>query len=795
MKRVKLLLILVICLSLFSQTNIIIKNSWLQTGSYSLHNSQKMQDAISTLTLDPINLDISYCLTNMQSEGISNQPIFGVDNSQPSGTDWMLDYHTTFTYYGLNRVLNPNEYGATVSNPGGDSYTGLYSQVSIVLNSNAGSSWNSDGNVDINTVLRHEIGHLYGLDDYEEWGTFTLMNPLEKDSVNYLDQNSINGLRIIFDEPTTTIDGNSIIESGEGFSYNINFPVIEYGPDFGDIPDGFGFHSYLYKDDVLQSPDPIIPTHIETYEDGTQLFTNSLGTTDLALGEYSIRTYSAMFWNPDAYSSWYENYNRPYSEVSFMVVPKIIKPLLEDIYFLPPSSEKGAIADTIEVKVQVPEILGSYQAIKLKIDDVYVDQGDILFEDNLWVYYWDLSDVTSEITGKKFKIEAELFDDPSCKNESGVMIVEALYYEDFEAFTGVGWEVYFYENPNIPYNGWFLNTDPLDAENTCLTTLTQNSMSLQYQIWSQAFIVPDSSDFETILDYSVYFDKTDENNQSNLYFWVTDENENLLTNRERLYPVDGEWTHFNHDLSEFYGQTIKFRWENNYWSSTVPCDTTTYALDSILVYVTPPDMDQPVIDYITGNQANVDEDMNINLTFNDASGIVSVTADYNIEGESGTITLSSAKNSYNYTGIISARDHVCDGDIKFRVEDEIGNTIISDRYSISWTDVIQVPTTPSNLLITAENDSTIALTWSIVAGASEYKVYASEDPYGTFILDTLGTFISGTHWQKNIGTNKMFYRITAGNASKMFVPKNNTKSEKVDVEKNLIFIDPKKRRK
>jgi hypothetical protein len=208
-------------------------------------------------------------------------------------------------------------------------------------------------------------------------------------------------------------------------------------------------------------------------------------------------------------------------------------------------------------------------------------------------------------------------------------------------------------------------------------------------------------------------------------------------------------------------------------------------------------MDLPVIDYITGNQANVDENMNINLAFNDASGIVSVTADYNIEGISETITLSSSKNSYNYTGLISARDHVCDGDIKFRVEDEVGNTIISDRYSISWTEsgLTQNPSTPSNLIITAENDSTVALTWSIVAGASEYKVYASEDPYGTFILDTLGTFISGTHWQKDIGTNKMFYRITAGNTSKMFFPENNTKPEIVDIEKNLIFIDPKKRRK
>ncbi|MBU4485956.1 MAG: hypothetical protein KKD38_03435, partial [Candidatus Delongbacteria bacterium] len=358
MMKIKLLLILFICLSLFSQTNIIIKNSWLQTGSYSLHNSQRMQNAVSTLSLDPINLDISNCLTNMQSEGITNQPIFGIDNSQPSGTDWMLDYHTAFTYYGLNRVLNPNEYGATVSNPGGDSYTGLYSQASIVLNSDAGSPWNSDGNVDINTVLRHEVGHLYGLDDYEEWGTITLMNPLEKDYVNYLDQNSINGLRIIFEEPTTTIDGGSTIESGSDFSYNINFPVIEYGPDFGEIPDGFGFHSYLYKEGVLQNTEPFIPIHVLTDEDGIQLFTNSLSTSDLALGEYTVRTYSAMFWNSSTGDiTLYETHNRPFSEVLFKVVaaPEIESPSPNDIHNISPN-DKGIVSDTLVIKVKVPEV-------------------------------------------------------------------------------------------------------------------------------------------------------------------------------------------------------------------------------------------------------------------------------------------------------------------------------------------------------------------------------------------------------------------------------------------------------
>jgi hypothetical protein len=757
-----------------------------------------MSDAMAeSLAVNPrIDFDFGGCISEMQTEVVTNLPDMQNGGLNSVG-DCLVRYSSFYIDNDSNAInMDEDNYGTTII-PRLTGNDKTYETFTLTLNDSTKYPWNfagggSSGGVDINTVFRHEIGHCMALDHEHNTQLLTLMaSGTFQESNNYeilhIDEQEQWGLKAQYDPPLLSIDGNNIIEIGESIQFNIEGPI--------DIRlnENAGFHGYIQKNSETYTIDP----HYIRCSDDYYVNTTYNFTPD-ELGEYKFKIYTAMDWNPDAYLNWYdEYYDRPYNEVSFMVVPKIIKPLLEDIYFLPPSSQKGAIADTIEVKVQVPEILGSYQAIKLKIDDVYVDQGDIVFEDNLWVYYWDLSDVTSEITGKRFKIEAELFDDPKCKNESGVMIVEALYFEDFEACTGVGWDFYFYENPVLFYNGWFLYTDPLESENTCLASITQGSLNLQYQIWSAPFVMPDSSDYETILDYSVYFDKSDENNHSNLCFWVTDEDHNVLTMIERLYPDDNDWTNYTYDLSEFYGQTIRFRWDNIYYSSEwIYCEDTTFALDSLLVYTTPPDMDLPVIDYITGNNANVDEDMNINLAFNDASGIVSVTADYNIEGESETITLSSSKNSYTYTGLISARDHVCDGDIKFRVEDEVGNTIISDRYSISWTEsgTTQNPSTPSNLIITAENDSTVALTWSIVAGASEYNVYASEDPYGTFIIDTLGTFISGTHWQKNIGTNKMFYRITAGNTSKVFVPENNTKPEKVDIEKNLIFIDPRKKR-
>jgi len=70
---------------------------------------------------------------------------------------------------------------------------------------------------------------------------------------------------------------------------------------------------------------------------------------------------------------------------------------------------------------------------------------------------------------------------------------------------------------------------------------------------------------------------------------------------------------------------------------------------------------------------------------------------------------------------------------------------------------------PSDLVITNENPN-IRLTWSPVSGASEYKVYSSDDPYGTFTEDTTGTF-DDEEWTAPISTSKLFYYVVAVNES------------------------------
>jgi hypothetical protein len=70
---------------------------------------------------------------------------------------------------------------------------------------------------------------------------------------------------------------------------------------------------------------------------------------------------------------------------------------------------------------------------------------------------------------------------------------------------------------------------------------------------------------------------------------------------------------------------------------------------------------------------------------------------------------------------------------------------------------------PSNLVIINENPN-IRLAWSPVSGASEYKVYSSNDPYGTFAEDTSGTF-NGEEWTAPISTSRLFYYVVAVNES------------------------------
>ncbi len=63
----------------------------------------------------------------------------------------------------------------------------------------------------------------------------------------------------------------------------------------------------------------------------------------------------------------------------------------------------------------------------------------------------------------------------------------------------------------------------------------------------------------------------------------------------------------------------------------------------------------------------------------------------------------------------------------------------------------------------------VTITWDAVTDAAGYAVYSSADPYGTFTLDESGAF-NGEEWTITVGDSKMFYFVTATNATKS-IPK------------------------
>ncbi|MFA7122750.1 MAG: FG-GAP-like repeat-containing protein [Candidatus Delongbacteria bacterium] len=67
---------------------------------------------------------------------------------------------------------------------------------------------------------------------------------------------------------------------------------------------------------------------------------------------------------------------------------------------------------------------------------------------------------------------------------------------------------------------------------------------------------------------------------------------------------------------------------------------------------------------------------------------------------------------------------------------------------------------PSNVSI-SELTGNVTVSWDAVQYADSYKIYASEDPYGTFDdVSEFGTF-DGTSWSQPVGETKLFYYVVA----------------------------------
>ncbi|MGD9707313.1 MAG: amidase domain-containing protein [Candidatus Delongbacteria bacterium] len=452
--------------------------------------------------------------------------------------------------------------------------------------------------------------------------------------------------------------------------------------------------------------------------------------------------------------------------VKIKAYPEIQSPTNNEIIHVR-YSPKGTVQDTVAIKVKVPEVLSSYPTIKIKIDDVYVNQGDITFDsgENVWIYNWDVTSINPGSAGKRFLVVAEINGTPSCYDAAGVYLVEAILFENFENFTFGEWTEWGGEWPLNSNEPWYIGNSPTISGEKSLSSTTGYTTFSNYFVLSPNVTIPDSSLNKTKLEFDIYW-RYSGSLWSNLYMDICDSGGTPIVEDILLPKSTSSWWHYNYDLSRFSGQTISIRLNNYHNFNPNYVIFTRYDIDNFLIYAIP-DMEGANIDFISGNSAEINEDMSLLIQFNDTSGIGSVTADYSIEEDSNTITLYPVKGTYNYTGLIPARDHECIGSISFRIKDSVGNETVSSGHSIGWAiGGGGLLTAPQNVLMTVVNNSTLTITWDIVDGATGYKVYTSLDPYGSFTEDTTGTFTSSREWQKTFDGNKYFYYVVATNAVK-----------------------------
>jgi len=776
MRKYFLLVVLIIA-TMYDLFGFKLTDRWLDSlyGPYTLYIDSCTNVSIndSLAVFERILFDPDSCIKNLQTDSVSLLPEIQYGLGTVNNFGIPLLRYSSFYILGTDTVyMPPKEYGVTKRILG----IGKTNFFEISLNDSTELRWDKDGGgyidsldihhggVDINTILRHECGHAYGLDHEVSSLLLTLMSSgtvagNNNNPVLYLGHQEILGFQALYDPPIINIEDQNVINYGDSIIFNTKGP-IDYR-----LYSNAGFHGYISKNDSIYSSTP----HFIKCSDDYYVDTLYTYIPD-SLGNYKFKIYTAMDWNPTGDISLYETHNRPYSEVSFKVVanPKIEFPLPNETYHVRPTGGKGSVTDTLAIKVKVPEILSSYPQINIKIDDVYVNQGDITFDsgENVWVYNWDLSGETPTEYGKRYSIKAEIDGDPTDFDVTSIYLVEPIFFEDFETmnnFSTAGWTLYSYEVPGIIHTGWELALDPLNSLNTCAISESTNSTQLIYKLTSPLFQLPAVTDNQILVDFKILIDIFG-TTFSRLYFNVLDSNGTIINEQNTRVPTTvGDWLDVTYDLSAYSGQSIKLCWVNYYLGTA--CDSNYYALDNLLVHITP-DMSGPYIDFIAGNTADINEDMNLILQFNDNSDISSVTADYSIESDSDSITLYPMKGTYNYTGTISARDHECDGSISFKIKDSIGNETISSLYSINWVaGGGYVLTSPENVLIATENDSTAVITWDLVPGATAYKVYSSLDPYGTFEEDSTGTFTESRKWEKVIDGDKYFYYIIATDAA------------------------------
>ena len=102
------------------------------------------------------------------------------------------------------------------------------------------------------------------------------------------------------------------------------------------------------------------------------------------------------------------------------------------------------------------------------------------------------------------------------------------------------------------------------------------------------------------------------------------------------------------------------------------------------------DTDAPHFDYVNGTQAFLNDPMNLTVSFDDESGILSCEGHYSKDdwATQYDFPLTASKvHDYMYTGVIPPEAaEVLDGKVKFTINDAESNEVITSDYLVQWVD-------------------------------------------------------------------------------------------------------------
>jgi fibronectin type 3 domain-containing protein len=169
---------------------------------------------------------------------------------------------------------------------------------------------------------------------------------------------------------------------------------------------------------------------------------------------------------------------------------------------------------------------------------------------------------------------------------------------------------------------------------------------------------------------------------------------------------------------------------------------------------------------LTPTDASTTTDLTPTFDWNDVSGATSYTiqVDNNSDFSSPEIQQSPTVSTYTPASNLAA------GTYYWRVLATNANG--SSAYSASWSVILNatvVPGVPANL-VTSVVSGNIFINWDDAANATNYDVYSSANPYGTFaflanVAVSEYTYVPGAN-------TKMFFYIVSKNATKTETPDN-----------------------